>query len=204
MTQNRQVGLKNLHIIDALPSRSWNAIRFYPRATTDIFRFGALPKGWSLSLVLPKQVPLSKITYTGYKAKLVSRAEHTRISKQLGKQAELYDLKATLVAAASREGCTITGVPAREQGIPILVAFTADARSGTGTVQLIQESRRSARAGRKHVLAPWRQRQCPAARGREKALIPKRVGTGRQQTRSPETELKFAEPRRADLKDASD
>ena len=92
VTQNRQVGLKNRHIIDVLPSLL-ECDPVYPRATTDIFRFGALPKGWSLSLVLPKQVPPSKITYTGYKAKLVSRAERTRISKQLGKQAELYDLR---------------------------------------------------------------------------------------------------------------
>ena len=91
--------------------------------------------------MLPKQVPLSRITYTGYKAKLVSRAERTRISKQLGKQAELYDLKATLVAAATREGCAITGVPAGMQDIPILVAFNADTRSATGTVHLIQQFR---------------------------------------------------------------
>ena len=106
----------------------WDAIRFYPRAATDIFRFGALPKGWSLSLVLPKEVPLSEITYTGLEAKPVSAAEQARISKQLGKQAALYDLKEALVAAAPRKGCTITGVPVGMQGIPILVAFTAGAR----------------------------------------------------------------------------
>jgi photosystem II stability/assembly factor-like uncharacterized protein len=141
VTQNRQVGLKNLHIIDALPSPSWNAIGFYPRAATDIFRFGALPKGWSLSLMLPKEVPLSEITYTGFAAKPVSSAERTRISKQLGKQAALYDLKEALVATAPREGCTVTGVPVGKEGIPILVAFTAGTRPSTGSVQLIQESR---------------------------------------------------------------
>jgi hypothetical protein len=141
VTQNRQVGLKNLHIIDALPSPYWDAIRFYPRAATDIFRFGALPKGWSLGLVLPKEVPLSKITYTGLEAKPVSAAERARISEQLGKQAALYDLKQALVAAASREGCAISGIPVGMQGIPILVALTANARPGAGSVQLIQESR---------------------------------------------------------------
>jgi len=141
VTQNRQVGLKNLHIIDALPSAYWDAIRFYPRAATDIFRFGALPKGWSLSLALPKEVPLSEITYTALEVKPVSAAERARISKQLGKRAALYDLKKALVATAPREGCAITGVPVGMQGIPILVAFTAGARPGTGSVQLIQESR---------------------------------------------------------------
>ena len=140
VTQNRQVGLKNLHIIDALPSPYWDAIRFYPRAATDIFRFGALPKGWSLSLVLPKEVPLSEITYTGLEAKRVSAAKQARISEQLGKRAALYDLKEALVAATPRKGCAITGVPVGRQGIPILVAFTADARPRTGNVQLIQES----------------------------------------------------------------
>jgi hypothetical protein len=141
VTQNRQVGLKNLHIIDALPSAYWDAIRFYPRAATDIFRFGALPKGWSLSLALPKEVPLSEITYTGLEAKPVSAAERARISEQLSKRAALYDLKKALVATAPREGCAITGVPVGMQGIPILVAFTAGARPSTGSVQLIQESR---------------------------------------------------------------
>ena len=140
VTQNRQVGLKNLHIIDALPSAHWDAIRFYPRAATDIFRFSALPRGWSLSLVLPKEVPLSEITYTGLEAKRVSAAERARINERLGKQAALYDLKKALVAAAPRKGCAITGVPVGMQGIPILVAFTADARPRTASVQLIQES----------------------------------------------------------------
>jgi hypothetical protein len=141
VTQNRQVGLKNLHIIDAMPFACWDAIRFYPRAATDIFRFDGLPKGWSLSLVLPKKVPLSEITYTGFEAKPVLSAELARISKQLDKQAAFYDFKKALVAAAPRNSCTITGVPAGMQGIPILVAFTANARAATGTVQLIQESR---------------------------------------------------------------
>jgi hypothetical protein len=141
VTQIRQVGLKNLHIIDALPSPYWDAIRFYPRAATDMFRFGALPKGWSLGLVLPKEVPLSKIRHPGLEAKPVSAAEQARISEQLGKQAALYDLKQALVAAASREGCAITGIPVGMQGIPILVAFAAGARPGAGSVQLIQETR---------------------------------------------------------------
>jgi photosystem II stability/assembly factor-like uncharacterized protein len=140
VTQNRQVGLKNLHIIDALPSPHWDAIRFYPRGATDIFRFGPLPKGWSLSLVLPKEVPLSEITYTGLEAKRISAAKQARISKQFGKRAALYGLKEALVAATPRKGCTITGVPVGMQGLPILVAFTADARPRTGSVQLIQET----------------------------------------------------------------
>jgi photosystem II stability/assembly factor-like uncharacterized protein len=141
VTQNRQVGLKNLHIADVLPFASWDTIRFYPRAATDIFRFGALPKGWLLSLVLPKEVPPSEITYTGLEAKPVSAAEQKRINKLLGKQAALYDLEKALVATASREGCTITGVLVGKQGIPVLVAFAAGARPSTGSVQLIQESR---------------------------------------------------------------
>jgi photosystem II stability/assembly factor-like uncharacterized protein len=138
VTQNRQVGLKNLHIIDALPSP--HAIRFYPRAATDIFRFGALPMGWSLSLVLPKELPRSEITYTGFEARPLSSAEGARMGKQLGKDSTLYDFKEALVAAAPRQSCTITGVPARLQGIPILIAFTADARPTSGAVQLIQEA----------------------------------------------------------------
>lgn len=141
VTQNRQVGLKNLHIIDVLPFASWDAIRFYPRAATDVFRFGALPKGWSLSLALPKEVPPSEITYTGLEPKPVSAAEQKRVNKLLGKQAALYDLEKALVATASREGCTITGVPVGKQGIPVLLAFAAGARPSTGSVQLIQESR---------------------------------------------------------------
>jgi hypothetical protein len=86
-------------------------------------------------------VPLSKITYTGFEAKPVSSAERARISKQLDKQAAFYDFKKALVAAAPCNSCTITGFPAGMQGIPILVAFTANARAATGTVQLIQESR---------------------------------------------------------------
>jgi len=90
---------------------------------------------------LSKEVPRSEITYTGLKAKLVSAAEQQRINKLLGKQAALYDLEKALVATASREGCTITGVPVGKQGTPVLAAFTAGARPSNGTVQLIQESR---------------------------------------------------------------
>jgi hypothetical protein len=140
VTQNRQVGLKNLHIIDALPFAHWNPIKFYPRATTDTFRFGALPQGWSLRLVLPKELPLSRIAYTGFKAEPVSSGERARIGKQLGKQADSYEFGQALIAVAPRESCTITGLSATMQGIPVLVAFTAHARAATGTVQLIQEA----------------------------------------------------------------
>jgi photosystem II stability/assembly factor-like uncharacterized protein len=140
VTLNRQVGLKNLHIIDALRFACWDAIRFYPRSVADIFRFSALPRNWSLSLVLPKVVPLSNITFTGLEAKRVTTAERARINEQLGKQVALYDLEKALVAAAPYKGCAIAGVPAGMQGIPILVAFTAGARPRAGSVQLIQES----------------------------------------------------------------
>ena len=90
--------------------------------------------------MLPKKVPLSKIRYTGLEAKPVSAAQQARITKQLGKQVALYDLKQALVAAASREGCAIAGVPVATEGIPILVAFTAGELPGAGTAQLIQET----------------------------------------------------------------
>jgi hypothetical protein len=90
---------------------------------------------------LPKEVPLSEITHTGLQAKPVSAAEQRRINKLLGEQAALYDLKEALAATAHREGCAITGVPVENQGIPVLVAFTAGARPSSGSVQLIQESR---------------------------------------------------------------
>ena len=118
VTQNRQVGLKNLHIIDALPFASWQAIRFYPRAATDIFRFGALPKGWSLSLVLPKEVPLSEITCTGLEAKAGLCCGTGAHQPELGKQAALYDLKQALVAAAPARRLRDHRYPGGDAGHP--------------------------------------------------------------------------------------
>ena len=90
--------------------------------------------------MLPREARPSKVACTGLEAQPVSAAERARITKLLGKQATSYDLKQALVATAPREGCAITGVPVGKQGIPILVAFTAGARSSSGTVQLIQQS----------------------------------------------------------------
>src|SRR5262249_27740528 len=110
VTQNRQIGLKNLFIIDMLSSPYLATIRLYPSAATDTFRFSALPKGWSLRLVLPKKA-LSKITHTGLEAKSIHAAERARITEQLGKQAAFYDLKQALLANSPGKGCEILGVP---------------------------------------------------------------------------------------------
>jgi hypothetical protein len=88
VTQNRQVGLKN-HT-SSMRCRYWEPCG-YIRARRPTYSASVrCPKGWSLSLALPKKVPLFEITYMGLEAP-VSAAEQARFSEQLGKRAALYD-----------------------------------------------------------------------------------------------------------------
>lgn len=137
--QNRHVGLKNLHIVDALSSTDWGTIQLRAHSASDVFRFTPLPKGWSLRLVIPKSVRRSAIRCTGLAAKPISAAEHKRLCKLLGDHASHYAMK-QLLACASRQGCTITGIPPAAEGIPLLVSFAAGKLPSTGSVHLIQES----------------------------------------------------------------
>ena len=141
VTQNRQVGLKNLHLIDPLPAPLWAIVRFYARASSDVFRFSRLPAGWSLGLVLPKKPSLANLRLTGLAAKPLTASAQASLKKQLGEDAARYDLKRFLVATATQGGCAITGVPATKEGVPILVAFAASAKSNPGSVHFIQETK---------------------------------------------------------------
>jgi hypothetical protein len=140
VTQNRQVGLKNLHLIDPSPSPYWASIKFYPRASTDIFRFGGFPRGWSLTLLLPKNLPLAEVRATGLKAAPLPAAALAGIRKQLGDRVELFDLKQVLAASSPGAGCAVSGLPVVKDGVPIALGFAAGRLALGGKVQLVQEA----------------------------------------------------------------
>ena len=141
VTQNRQVGLKNLHIIAPLPSPFGGSLRFYPATAGDIFRWSMLPKGWTLGLILPKKVKPDALKLTGLAWKDVKAADQKRLAQQLGRAAETFDLTRYLASTAQMRGYAIAGLPASKTGWPVLIGFTAAAGAAAGTVHLVQEGK---------------------------------------------------------------
>ena len=139
VTQNRQVGLKNLHIIDPTPSPLWGGIRLYPIAATDIFRWTVLPKGWSLGVLLPRNIKPTALTIDGFAAKGIKAADQQTLRKQLGDSAANYDLTKYLASSAQAKAYTITGIPAAKAGWPVLIAFVPTASASAGIVHLVQQ-----------------------------------------------------------------
>jgi len=139
VTQNRQVGLKNMHIIDALPAPWWGGLKFYPLAPTNVFRWSALPKGWSMGLLLSRNIKTRGLKLSGIAFKAITTAEQKKLQKQLGKKGDNYDLTRYLASSAQVHGCTLTGLPASKDGWSVLVGFTAGAGAANGVVHLVHE-----------------------------------------------------------------
>jgi photosystem II stability/assembly factor-like uncharacterized protein len=141
ITQNRQVGLKNLHVIDPLPSPIWSGIRFFPMASLDSFRWTRLPKGWSFGLIFPKKLSARELKLRGLEPRKLKAVEREIIRKQIGKAVELYDLTRVFESTLNASTHEITGLGATRNGLPFLIAFSSAKGATAGPVHLIHETR---------------------------------------------------------------
>ena len=152
VTNEKRVGLKNLHVIDAL-APIWNPIRISDgMAKNEVLRFGGLPRGWSLTLLLPSKVS-PRVKADGLKAASLSSAQVAALKDALGKNVSLYDPKLARSIANGPKGAVITSLAAHD-GFELPLMFAAGTGAAAGSVTVVREAGGQVIGGNAFALVP--------------------------------------------------
>jgi hypothetical protein len=138
VTIEKRVGLKNLHLINAVAAPIWVHLRIpisiNPR---DLIRLSAPPPGWSIGLLAPNSA------YATLKTKGFNRAElHKQqlvaLQRDLQVGYKLYSPARFQTVAA--EGAELTGFSRAKISGDLLLLFTPQERKTRGSVTIVAES----------------------------------------------------------------
>jgi photosystem II stability/assembly factor-like uncharacterized protein len=144
VTQDKRVGLRNLHVVDAVAGPLWSRIHVWDTIkASDLLTFLAPSKSWSAGVLLPKAIQ-AKIKSAGLKAGKLTKAQSDELARTLGdKEAKLYnpkdfqafdpDTRATIGNFPETKGfdLLLTFLPQRQ---PVRSSFTIVHRAGEKVV----------------------------------------------------------------------
>jgi hypothetical protein len=139
VTQEKRVGLKNLHVIDAIPGPYWSSLTVYGQAESkDRLQLHAAPEGWSVGLLFPEKVG-DKLKFDGMKQTELSATHGRTLEKFLGRRVTKSEVKHFYALADDKRGAEIANVPSVKEGFPLLFVYTATDSAPAGTFRLIQK-----------------------------------------------------------------
>jgi len=125
----RRVGWKNVHIIDALPGlMAWSPLWFSGAAGKRFsLRFApAELKGWQVGIVLPK-VGTANLALAGVTRKAPSARIKDSLRRALGDSIEQYDLSAVFTVSTIGRGAAITNLVMPKRGFRPVLMFAPSA-----------------------------------------------------------------------------
>ncbi len=161
VTQEKRVGLKNLHIIDALPAPFWSGVTIFGKARgRDVLRFPAPPPGWSVGLLFPEKVAES-LEMGGLKRVRPSQAQIRALKKFLLRPNEPEpqpDVKNFFVLATPEKGAEIRKIPALKAGFPLYLVWEPKDSAKPGTLSILQMVGQRVIGGNTFVLRPSNRR----------------------------------------------
>jgi photosystem II stability/assembly factor-like uncharacterized protein len=155
VTREKRAGLRNLHVIDALPAPYWLDLRVYSRAR-DRLRLLRGPAGWGVGLLFPPQVA-GRLTATGLRKVAVTQAQRAALARFLRRQPTARELAAFFVVSDVRRGGAIENLPASARGFPLRVVLQPRAAAAPGSLTIVQERGRRVLGGNTFVLRRARQ-----------------------------------------------
>ena len=154
VTTEKRVGLKNLHVIDALgPAPVWSTVRLHHVKKSDLIRFGPPPAGWTCGVLLPKAATAAVVT-TGLKVARLTATQVKALRTSAGETFGLYDPSKFLTFASSTQGATITKIPGTTKGYDIRILFAPRSGASAGTLTLTLEVDQTVVGGNKFVVRP--------------------------------------------------
>jgi len=152
VTQEKRVGLKNLHVINALPSPYWSGLTIYGRADgRDTLRIQNLPAGWSVGVLFPEKIA-DKLDLKGLKRTTATKKQITTLQKFLGREVKASELKHFYAPTEPKRGVEIANVPGAKTGFPLLFVVQADDSAQAGSFSLIQTVGQAVIGGNTFVL----------------------------------------------------
>lgn len=137
--QEKRVGLRNLHVVDAGPAPVWLDLRIYGKAHgRDVLRLGGVPPGWSLGLLIPEKIA-RMVRMEGLKKATIGRSEIGHLEKFLRRRLKRGEARSFHVVTNPRKGAVISKVPALDGGFPMLLLCKAGRAASAGSFHVVQE-----------------------------------------------------------------
>jgi hypothetical protein len=152
----KRVGLKNLHIVDAAPGTYFaTIIRFHsiPRRPLGIRIAPSAVEGWSIGMVLPKAAA-GKVQ-DGWEVRKPAAAVLAALRGRLGAEVAQYDMTRHLVLSSPGKGGLLTGAAVPKDGLPAVLVFGAPPRTtrrAAATFTIVQEEDGRVVGGSTYVL----------------------------------------------------
>jgi hypothetical protein len=136
--QEKRVGLKNLHVINALAAPFWTELTIIGLADgRDTLRLEGLPAGWSLGLLLPEEIA-GKVEVRGLKRATLNQTQAKALAAMLNRDTTAAERKQFFTVSDPRKGAEIAKIPTVKGGFPLRLAWQAGDGARAGTVNVLQ------------------------------------------------------------------
>jgi len=125
VTQEKRIGLKNLHVVDALPGPLWSEVKVFGKARgRDSLHLSELPQGWALGLLIPEEVA-QRLEFEGLKQVDMTEAQIEALEKFLRRKATESEVKYFYAPTSSRTRMEIRNIPTIRGGVHLLLIWRA-------------------------------------------------------------------------------
>lgn len=156
--QEKRVGLKNLHVIDAPPGPYWSSVTVFGQTDgRDILRLRGTA-GWSVGLLLPEQLA-DRFKIDGLRQAAMTQEHAKTLEMFLRRRVTATEAKQFYVVAEPERGAVIAGVPSLKEGFPLLLAFQATEKAQDDKIHLIQTAGEAIVGGNTFVLRVGKQQR---------------------------------------------
>jgi photosystem II stability/assembly factor-like uncharacterized protein len=161
----KRVGLKNLHVVDAVPGTTFGSLVGFFSSIAKLHAIRILSSalgGWTLGLMLPKNLKLAKPTkgekpLGGWVIKKPTATMLRNLKAQLRGELEAYNTAVLYVLESGEKGGRLAGITIPKGGFRALLTMTAPARlKGSVTFTIVQEEDGRVAGGNTFVLRPVR------------------------------------------------
>jgi photosystem II stability/assembly factor-like uncharacterized protein len=150
VTNEKRVGLKNLHVVDAPPSPWWFDLIVYARLG-DLLRLAPGGAGWAIGVLLPPTVA-QRARLDGLKEATLSKAQLEALQTFLGRKPKVAETKPFFTLSDSRKGATIENLPAASKGFPLLLFCQPRTNATKTSLTVLQQRGKRVLGGNTFVL----------------------------------------------------
>jgi photosystem II stability/assembly factor-like uncharacterized protein len=145
VSNEKRVGLKNLHVVNAPPGTSTGLTLGFYGVSEKAQTIRILPSrlgGWSLGLMFPKQSGRSAIaqTHEGWTMRKPADAILEKLKQRFGPDLEKYDSSVVYTLTKGEKGGQLVGIKTPKAGLNALLVLGSPARAkGVPTFTIVQE-----------------------------------------------------------------
>jgi hypothetical protein len=157
----KRVGLKNLHVVNAAPGTSFGALVGFFTLSDKRQAIRFLPgdlAGWKIGVVLPKKIQITEAppNRLGWTKRAPTKPVLDYLKERYAGDLGKYDTSVAYMIDEPEKGAQLLGVALPKAGLNALIVFTAPARmkAAAATLNVVQEEDGRVVGGNTFVLRP--------------------------------------------------